>query len=441
MFRALNRREFLVAGGAAGGKLLADWLPAQAGTPAPNPKDRPNVVMIVGDDQGWPDFGFMGHKVIRTPRLDALAKEGAVFPHGYTPCSLCRASLATILTGLYAFQHHICCNNPPQGVDRTRMHPFMQQAPALPRLLSKNGGYRSLQTGKFWEGHFSNAGFTHGQTTNADRHIATKVPQIGRATMQPIYDFIDQFRGKHPFLVWYAPMMPHRPHNPPERLLKNYRNNHDIHLARYYAMCEWFDETCGQLLDFLNNRHLTNNTLVVFVIDNGWVQPTTNSPQQEHQSPFGAARGKRSPYDGGVRSPVILRWPGHTRAGRHNDLVSTIDLAPTILRACGQQPHNTMRGLNLLDVAAGKGNLNRNAVFGEIYTHDCTVLGQPRMDVVWRWVRNGDWKLIVPTDNKQPVELYNLAQDPHERTNLAAKNADRIKPLRQQLDNWWNQKD
>src|SRR5262245_43155435 len=117
---------------------------------------RPNVVMIIGDDQGWTDFGFMGHKVIQTPRLDRLARESAIFPHGYVPTSLCRASLATLLTGLYPHQHRICCNDPPAGVERSAMHPFIKNAPALPRLLGQ-AGYQSLQTGKFWEGHFSNA--------------------------------------------------------------------------------------------------------------------------------------------------------------------------------------------------------------------------------------------------------------------------------------------
>src|SRR5262245_42187489 len=117
----------------------------------------PNVVMIVAEDQGWTDFGFMGHPVIETPRLDALASQSAVFPNAYVPTSLCRASLATLLTGLYAHQHKICCNDPPDGLDRSKMHPFIQQAPALPRQL-KEQGYRSLQTGKYWEGHFAYAG-------------------------------------------------------------------------------------------------------------------------------------------------------------------------------------------------------------------------------------------------------------------------------------------
>src|SRR3954452_41804 len=110
------------------GPLAALCLVACAGaTRAVDSPERPNVVLIVADDQGWTDFGFMGHKVVRTPHLDRLAADSAVFPNGYVPTSLCRASLATLLTGLYGHQHRICCNDPPEGVDREAMHPFIQK--------------------------------------------------------------------------------------------------------------------------------------------------------------------------------------------------------------------------------------------------------------------------------------------------------------------------
>jgi len=393
----------------------------------------PNVVMIIGDDMGWGDFGFMGHPVIRTPRIDGLAKESAVFPKGYVPTSLCRASLATLLTGLFPHQHRICCNDPPAGVDRTEMHPFMRSAPALPRVLAK-AGYRSLQTGKFWEGNFANAGFTDGETTDKDRHIARAPrPQIGRATMQPIYDFVDR-NQKQPFFVWYAPMMPHRPHNPPERLLKRYlAKDRPRNYSLYFAMCEWFDETVGQLLDHLVKRRLVDNTFIVFANDNGWVQPVGKA---DDKGAFGAERGKRSPYDMGIRTPFLLKLPGVTRAGRYEDLVSTVDLAPTILRACNVDVPRDMQGVSLLDVARGKGRLERTAVFGEIYTHTASKLGAPNLDVTHRWVRQGDWKLIQHLTDKKGVELFDLGRDPHERANVAEKNPERVKELRARIEEW-----
>ncbi|MFO0846774.1 MAG: sulfatase [Gemmataceae bacterium] len=390
---------------------------------------KPNVVLIVADDQAWTDFGFMGHDVVRTPHLDRLSKESATFVNGYVPTSLCRASLATLLTGQFAHQHRICCNDPPDGVDRSAMHPFIQKAPALPRLLGE-AGYASLQTGKYWEGHYKNAGFTEGMTTKG-RHGDDGLV-IGRKTMTPIYDFVEGRKGQ-PFFVWYAPMMPHEPHNPPERLLKKYASR-DRHpkVAKYYAMIEWFDETVGELLAYLDKHDLRKNTLVAFVVDNGWIQETGDKKTTRG---WFAPRSKMSPYDGGIRTPVMLRWPGHTKAGKYTDLVSTVDIAPTILSAAGVTPPKEMHGLSLLDAAAGKGPLKRDAVFGEIFEHTAIDIDKPAVNLTHRWVRQGDWKLIAPV--KGQPELYDLKSDPVEKTNLAAKEGERVKRLTALLDAWW----
>jgi len=400
------------------------------------PKQPPNVVMIIGDDQGWTDFGFVGHEVIRTPHLDKLASESAVFPNGYVPTSLCRASLATLMTGLYAHQHRICCNDPPDGVDRAAMHPFIKEAPALPRLLRRKR-YASLQTGKFWEGHYSNAGFTIGMTEKG-RHGDDGLV-IGRQTMKPVFNFIDESVAlQEPFFVWYAPMLPHEPHNPPQRLLDRYlAPGRPEKLAKYYAMCEWFDETCGDLLGFLDARGLRDNTLVVFVIDNGWIQET--GPKRTTRGWF-APKSKLSPYDGGLRTPVMLRWPGVTKAGRYDDLVSTTDIVPTILGAAGIDRPKEMPGLNLLDAAAGKGPLKRDAVFGEIFTHTAVDLERPSLSLTNRWVRRGDLKLITfeAAGERKPPELYDLRRDPFEKENLSAERPDDVADLLRRLDAWWD---
>ncbi len=390
---------------------------------------KPNVVLIVADDQGWTDFGFMGHEVVRTPHLDRLAADSAVFPNGYVPTSLCRASLATLLTGQYAHQHLICCNDPPDGIDRAAMHPFIKKAPAFPRLLA-SAGYLSLQTGKFWEGHFANAGFTHGMTTKGRHGDAGLV--IGRKTMRPIYDFIEGRKGK-PFCVWYAPMMPHEPHDPPARLLAKYTaKDRPVKLACYYAMVEWFDETVGELLAYLDKNDLRKNTLVLFVVDNGWIQETG---EKRTTRGWFAPKSKLSPYDGGVRTPVLLRWPGKVKPGRYDDLVSTIDVAPTILAACGVSVLKETPGLSLLGRAAGGARLPRDAVFGEIYEHTAVALDRPAVNLTHRWVRRGAWKLIVPVKGK--AELYDLARDPFEKRDLAAEQPGRVNELIAALDAWW----
>ena len=406
---------------------------AKAPRPALSEARRPpNVVMIVGDDQSWTDFGFMGHDVIQTPRLDQLAAESAVFVNGYVPTSLCRASLATLLTGQYAHQHRICCNDPPDGVDRSAMHPFIQQAPALPRLL-REAGYVSFQTGKFWEGHYANAGFTAGMTTKG-RHGDDGLV-IGRRTMQPIYDFIES-SGDGPFFLWYAPMLPHEPHNPPKRLLDKYvAEGRPLKLAKYYAMCEWFDETCGELLDYLDRTGRRDDTLVLFVVDNGWIQETGEARTTRG---WFAPKSKLSPYDGGLRTPVMLRWPGRTRPGRYRDLVSTVDIAPTILRAARIKPPAEMAGVNLLPAATGRGSLARDAVFGEIFTHTARDLDEPALNLTHRWVRRGDWKLITFETGDKPPALYHLGRDPFEERDLAREQPERVGALRRAIERWWD---
>ena len=239
------------------------------------------------------DFGFMGSKVVQTPHLDRLASQGVVFPNGYVTVPLCRPSLASIISGMYGHQTKICCNDPPEGVPREVGLEWIRDVPTIPRRLA-HAGYRSLQTGKFWEGHYAGAGFTDGMTTEG-RHGGPGLP-IGREGMKPIYDFIENCGGK-PFFVWYAPMMPHEPHNPPNRILKKYRvDGRNERLARYYAMCEWFDETCGDLLNYLDDRKLRDNTLVLFVTDNGWIQE--KGPARTLVGGC-APKSKMTPYDGG----------------------------------------------------------------------------------------------------------------------------------------------
>ena len=388
-------------------------------------------MLIIGDDQAWTDFSFRGHDVIRTPRIDRLAGESAAFPNGYVPTSLCRASLATLLTGLYGHQHKICCNDPPEGVDRAAMHPFIKSAPTLPWLLG-DAGYVSFQTGKYWEGHFANAGFTHGMTTKG-RH-GDEGLVIGRKTMQPIYDFIEAREGK-PFFLWYAPMMPHEPHDPPQRLLQKYQSpDRPEKLARYYAMCEWFDETVGQLLDYLDASGLRENTVVLFVVDNGWIQET--GPVRTTRGNF-APKSKLSPYDGGIRTPVLIRFPGRVKPAVYQDLVSTVDVVPTLLAAAGLEPAKEMAGMNLLPTAAGRGRLGRGAVFGEIFTHTAVDLDQPHLNLTHRWVRRGDWKLIRFDADGGREELYNLEADPYETADLAAEQLDIVEALSRRLDEWW----
>ena len=402
----------------------------------------PNVVFIVADDMGWTDYGFMGHEHIRTPHLDRLSKEGLVFQRGYVASSLCRPSLVTILSGLYPHQHKITSNDPPIPTgapkrdaersekflaDRQRMIDNIDRVPTLPRVLQQRG-YVSFQTGKWWEGNFRRGGFTDGMSLGG-RH-GDKGLEIGRTTMQPMFDFVSRAAadGK-PFFLWYAPMLPHTPHNPPERLLSKYAKLAPTpSIASYWAMCEWFDETCGQLLQFIDDKGLRDNTLVVYITDNGWIQSS--------QGKNYAAKSKQSPYDGGLRTPIIVRWPGHVSPTTIATPVSTVDLAPTMLTACQVAPPSNMPGTNLLEVAAGK-PYPRDLVCGEIFTHDAVDIDRPAANLTHRWCVEDRWKLIVPHDSPVRAELYDLANDPTETKNIAAEQPDTVARLRSRLDAWW----
>jgi len=435
----LSRRRFVQAGIGAG---VLGTLGRLARAAAES--DRPNILLIIGDDQGWTDFGFMDHPDIRTPHLDALAAGGILLPEAYVAAPLCRPSLASILTGLYPHQHGICCNDPPTVQGKTRDeadYPFMKDLPTVPRLLAPLG-YRSLQTGKYWEHHYKTGGFTDGMTVKGRHGEAGLV--IGRETMQPIYDFINNCTAANdPFFLWYAPFLPHTPHNPPERLLKKYAaEGRPERVAKYYAMCEWFDETCGDLFRYLEKKGLRENTFVLYITDNGWTEgylaEKTYGRLPGGKRAWPQTKGKQHVYEGGVRTPVILNWPGHIRPGTADDLAAAVDLAPTILAACGAEPTKDMQGINLLDADA---RAARKAVFGEGFIHTARDTTRPGPNLRARWVREGPWKLIVPAKTDPEFygepELYNLADDPFERTNLAAGHADRVQRLRRQLDAWW----
>lgn len=419
---------------------------------SPAVAELPNIVFIIGDDQAWTDYGFMGHPFIRTPHLDKLASQSLVYTRGYVPTSLCRASLATMITGLFPHQHKITSNDPPLPVgknseqaskdpvylqQRREMLKLFEQSPTLPRLLAEKG-YVSLQTGKWWEGSACRCGgftegMTHGDPTKGGRHGDVGLT-IGRKGLQPVFDFIDQSQKEQkPFFVWYAPMMPHLPHNPPDRLLNHYQaKTKSLNVAKYWAMCEWFDETVGDLLKHLDDRHLAEKTIVLYLHDNGWIQDEKNNNF--------APKSKRSPYDGGVRTPILIRWPGKVSPGKSEALAHSIDLAPTALHAAGIVPGKAMPGINLLNDQEVK---NRQAVFGEIFEHNAIDISRPEANLQYRWLIEGKWKLIVPNLVRVPkdhVELYDILADPKEEKDVSLLHPSIVEALTKKLDQWWQVK-
>ena len=450
-----NRTKVLVA------CLAAAWL--SCGT-QPSQAPPPNVVLIISDDHGWTDYGFMGHDVVQTPALDRLASESMVYTRGYLPSPLCRPSLATIATGLYPHQHGITGNDPPgkwpEGArnpeTRAAMEEVFAQNPNVMELLARSG-YVSHQSGKWWEGNPLNHGFagamTHGDVTRRGRH-GDEGLVIGREGLNPIFDFISgrgqlaQGDGSEvpPFMLWYAPFLPHTPHNPPERLLAKYEDpDRAESVAKYFAMVEWLDETVGELCDYLDENELSDNTLVIYLADNGWISAEDSSEQPK-------MRAKMSPFDMGVRTPVMVRWPGKVIPGRDDTtLVSSVDVVPTVLAAAGVEAPENLPGVSLLDdVALSK----RDSVFGATFAHTAVDIAEPVANLKYRSVvREDGWKLIHPYVPNRDVtlmirgtiadwmrfepELYNLAEDPFETADLAEERPELVEALHTSLQEWW----
>ena len=427
--------------------------------------ERPNILMIVSDDHSWFDYGFMGSKAVSTPHLDKLAAESRVFPRGYVTNSLCGPSLASMLTGRHVHRHGLTGNDPFIPVSaaaagakgaakgaaakqknaaflegRARMVKRFQESPILPRLLGEQG-YVSLQTGKWWMGPYQTGGFTEGMTKGG-RH-GDEGLDIGRKTLAPLTDFISRAKkdGK-PFFAWYAPMMPHDPHTPPERLLAKYRDKSPTpQAAKYHAMVEWFDETIGEIRAHLEKEGLSRDTIILYVADNGWI-PRTDKPSVDFE------RSKQSPFDGGVRTPIMVSWPGRIKPAMLTEAASAVDIMPTLLKLAGAPVPADGDGLDLLDDAALKA---RPFVAGQNSTHDILDLARPAASLRYRWLVAGDLKLIVSSGLKkwggkqqgsgyaiEPPRLFDLKADPYELRDLAAERPDDVKRLMGQLDGWWD---
>lgn len=386
-------------------------------------ESKPNVILIISDDHGFNDYGFMGHPIVKTPHLDRMASESLLYTRGYV-MPVCSPTLASLLTGKMPSKNGIT------GNDLSGEHPNSGQREALAKRLHANSlmlpkaltdaGYLTFQTGKLWNGTFKDFGFTHGMTDTPGRHGGAGL-DIGRKGMKPIYDFIKIAQAeKKPFFIWHAPFLPHTPHNPPQSRLAKYMGKGPTPDAeKYFAMIDWLDETTGELDAYLEKNDLKENTVVLYLADNGW------DAARGHQSD----RAKLSPYEMGIRTPIFIRWPGKVKPTRDDEtLAHVIDFAPTILDITGAKKPGDLPGCNLTDTSAMKARKN---IFVEAYTHDIADLSDPTKSRIADVVIDGWWKLIIPGQAKPdrpfsgipatPV-LYDLKNDPLEKNDLYSQN-------------------
>lgn len=425
---------------------LAFLLPVLSGA-----ETRPNVVFILSDDQGWEDYGFMGNDVVRTPHLDALAAESLLFERGYVVSPLCRPSLASMVTGLHPHEHGVVGNDVSPARKRARnaedrpVRAAFHEMPSLIRFLVERG-YLAFQSGKWWEGSWKDGGFTHGMThgdpVKGGRHGDVGL-KIGREGMAPIEAFFDTAaeEGK-PFFLWYAPFLPHTPHNPPADLLAHYEAQGLTEgTANYYAMCEWFDQTCGELTASLDRRGIRENTLIVYVCDNGWrAADDSKIPLPEGWWPDYAPKSKGSPYELGIRTPIFFALPGKIEPRRAAGMASSLDLFPTIAALCGFKVPEDLPGIDLTTET-------REEVVGAAYSIHNMTPGDPFATLQYSWLRSGDWKFLRRHDgldttrfitvhewDRVPLQLFDLSQDPDETTNLADRHPDLVESFQATLN-------
>lgn len=398
-----------------------------AGCAEPHSVDRPNIVLMIADDYGYPHYGFMGSQDVRTPNLDSLAESGAVFTHAHNTGSSCRPSLLTLLTGIHPYRWGAHLESRRMR-SRRRSAEAIAQIETLPRLLATRG-YASFQSGKYWEGTYEAGGFSSGMAKGVSKNAAKHVLKMNKDgsrkyIMEPVRRFIDAHL-EEPFFLWFAPSIPHTPYNPPQAIKDSYLGKGlSANAWLYYSACTDFDALVGELLATLDERGLREKTLIVFLADNGWDQP----PDAKSTGP----RGKRSLHELGFRTPIIFSLPEAIRRGRRiESLVSTLDLVPTLLDYAGVPAPAHLVGTSLRPAIEGNAQAGRELLVGA----GRVLPNRFHEPQPWGfYVRTPEWHFIESSEGE--VELYDKGADPDEERNVASQHPELVEGFRVEIDAW-----
>jgi len=387
---------------------------------AASPPPFPNILLIFADDMGWNDFGAAGNAVIRTPNLDRLANEGVLFDNAYTATSSCSASRGALLTGRYPHSNGLISlmewytprivRRSPMLANRTLRH-SMRRSETLMSQLFQALGYQTAIIGKW--------------------HVSVEPPTTWGFDAE--LDFADRAYEalRPPFFLYVNPIHTHQPflsspdfrYDPaaiplPPYFFENAELRRD--LADYYSAVSNMDQQIGQLLDWLDASGWADDTVVVFASDNG--------------PPY--ARAKATLYEWGVRTPLLIRYPRRLGAGvRVPALVSTVDVFPTLLDLLDQPIPQRLQGSSLLPLMENPRQTGHDTVFLESNYHVFYNPGRAVRRGRWKYIRNFDPRApfytaresLGLTSLRHPLdvpprpaeELYDLAEDPLEGTNLA----------------------
>lgn len=424
------------------GILLTAGLVAPVPMHAAAPR-KPNVVVILTDDQGFADISFNPHhpKEVQTPHMDALAREGVWFSQAYITGNVCSPTRAGLLTGRY--QQRVGVYTAGEGGTGMALSEKI-----FPRFL-KPAGYTSAAYGKWHLGLTLEQspvgrGFDEwygflGRGAHDYFDLAQKDPENGpiyrngkeikdqgylttRLTDEAVA-FIQRQKA-NPFYIHLAYNAVHSPSQAPEEDIARIRKQYpDLPEGRaiLMAMLLHLDRGVGRVVDTLKKEGIWENTLLFFLTDNGGARATSavNTP----------LRGfKAQNYEGGIRTPFIVSWPARFKGGRTIDTpISSLDILPTALDAADLQSDRPLDGKSLLPLITGK---TRQHIETFYWSEGGEVGG-------WA-VRSGDWKLVQ--QRTQPkLELFNLAQDPAETTDLSAQNVTKVAELTKLYDTWLDQ--
>jgi arylsulfatase B len=410
--------------------------------------DKPNIIHIVADDLGWMDVGFNGCADIKTPNLDALAAGGAKFTQFYVH-PMCTPTRAALMTGRYPFRYGLQTAVIPSvsdyGLDTSEW--------LMPQCL-KEAGYKTAIIGKWHLGHADKKFwpkqrgfdfqygamigeldyFTHEEHGVLDWYRDNEPLREEGYTTQLIGNqavkLIEEHDAATPLYLYLTFNAPHTPYQAPQEYIDRYKDIEDPTRRTYAGMITSLDDEIGRVIDALDKKGIRDNTLILFHSDNGGTKnamfagvmadmskvkiPCDNGPYRE---------GKGTLYEGATRVCALANWPGHINAQTNDELIHAVDIYPTLAALAGASTAKSkpLDGVNVWDAIAN----------GET---------SPRTEIVYNVepfraaIRQGDWKLIWRTQLPSSVDLYNLAQDPSETTNLAAEHPERVAAMQHRLE-------
>jgi arylsulfatase A len=414
-------------------------------------KSKPNILFVLADDFGWSQVGCYGSNFYETPNIDRLASEGMRFTDAYAACPVCSPTRASIMTGKYPARLHLTDfiaggSFPYEKLKQPEWQKFLPLEEATIAEVLKAAGYATASFGKW---HLSidkkppkslpfnpdKQGFDESFITYkpSSRTDPDSDAHNVEAITQKSLDFMESNKDR-PFFLYVPHNTIHAPVLGKKKLLEKYKSKPDSDLPQNNpvlgAMIEELDDSVGRLLKKLEELKIADKTIVVFFGDNGGLEKNAK------QTPLRS--GKANLYEGGIREPLIVRWPGVVMPGSIcGEPVISVDFFPTFLEILGleRKSSHVIDSVSLVPLLAQSGGLNRKAIFWHYPHYHSSSIGPCGA------VRAGDYKLIEWFDETicgpgNEFELYNLKQDIGEQDNLAERMPEKTTELKEMLSAW-----